>query len=76
MQKLWQKKGTKTNKIVHKYIISENLKEDKILLPYDIIASIAHAKMLSKVKILSTKEADILVKNLEQIYKINYPAAS
>jgi len=71
MKKLWQKTGTKTAKIVHKYIISENLTEDQILLPYDIIASIAHVKMLNKIKILNDKEVSNIIGSLKEIYKLN-----
>jgi argininosuccinate lyase len=37
------------------------------LIEYDLTGSIAHAKMLAHTSIISTEEADLLVKGLEQI---------
>ncbi len=65
MTKLWKKSGTKTNPAVNDYIISENCAADNVLLPYDIKASISHAKMLCKVSLLSNKEMQSLVSKLK-----------
>ena len=67
MAQLWKKNGLKTDRSVNQYIISEHCVEDTILLPYDIIASIAHAKMLSKVGLLKKKECQDLISGLEEI---------
>lgn len=65
--KLWQKTGTQINPAVNAYIISKNLAADNALLPYDIQGSIAQAKMLGKVKILTEKEVTDLVETLQEI---------
>jgi argininosuccinate lyase len=65
--KLWQKTGTKMHPAVNKYIISRNLAADNALLPYDIQGSIAQAKMLGKIKILTETEVTKLVQTLEEI---------
>jgi len=69
MTKLWSKKGLKLNPAVNAYMISKNLEQDTILLPYDIQASTAHAKMLGKVGLLKKAESEKLVKTLEEILK-------
>lgn len=71
MTKLWQKSGTKTHPLVTKYIISKDCAQDKVLLKYDLIASIAHAKMLGHVGLISKKEAAALVKTLEEILALD-----
>ncbi len=71
MTKLWKKSGTKTNPAVNDYIISENCAADNVLLPYDIKASISHAKMLCKVSLLSNKEMQSLVSKLKELDILN-----
>lgn len=70
MTKLWQKSGTKLHPLVNQYMVSKDLFADNILLPYDVQASIAHAKMLGKVKLISATESQKLVKELEKISKL------
>lgn len=67
MTKLWHKTGTTVHPMVTNYIISKDLAQDKVLLQYDLQASIAHAEMLAHVGLISKKESGILVKNLEEI---------
>ncbi|MDP4008379.1 MAG: argininosuccinate lyase [Candidatus Peregrinibacteria bacterium] len=67
MTKLWKKSGKKTHPAVNNYIVSKNCEQDSILLPYDVQASMAHAKMLHKVGLLSKKEENMLVKGLKEI---------
>ena len=71
MTKLWQKSGSKIHPMVNKYIIDINLTQDKILLPYDIQASIAHVEMLAKVKLLTKKEAGALISGLKEILALD-----
>ena len=67
MSHLWKKKGVVANPDVHRYIISKELVHDKMLLPYDIQASIAHATMLGKVGLLTAKESMEIVSALKDI---------
>lgn len=71
MTKLWQKSGAKTHPLVTKYIISKDCAQDKVLLKYDLIASIAHAEMLGHVGLIAKKEAAALVKTLEEILALD-----
>ncbi|MFH1222135.1 MAG: argininosuccinate lyase [Candidatus Micrarchaeota archaeon] len=46
---------------------SDNIVVDEKLVKYDIIGSMAHVKMLKKQKLLKAKEADEIIKALEQL---------
>ncbi len=75
MTKLWQnkkyKKLDKLDKRVEKFTVGNDYLLDKKLVKYDCIASIAHAKMLVKIKILSEAEFLKLKKELESIIELN-----
>ncbi len=71
MKKIWDKKGgIKTNEVVENYTVGVDYLLDLELLPYDIQGTIAHAKMLHKIKILSSKELDILISGLDKILSL------
>lgn len=68
MKKLWDKKGgVETNKVVENYTVGVDYLLDLELLPYDIQGTMAHAKMLNKIKILNTKELSMLLEGLKKI---------
>ena len=67
-KKLWGGRFQKqTNPLVEKF--TESISFDKRLAKYDVLLSIAHAKMLGKCKIISGAESQKLVKGLGQILK-------
>lgn len=68
--KLWQK-GYKLNADIESFTVGNDYLLDKRLVKYDCIASIAHAKMLSKIGILSDDEAKRLVKELNKIIDLD-----
>ncbi len=68
--KLWQK-AYNINKSIETFTVSNDYLLDQKLVKYDCIASIAHAKMLSKIKILQKHEAVKLVSALKHIIKLN-----
>ena len=71
MKKIWDKKGgIKTNEVVENYTVGVDYLLDLELLPYDIQGTIAHAKMLHKIKILSSKELGILISGLDKILSL------
>ena len=71
MKKLWDKKGgVQTNKIVENYTVGVDYLLDLELLPYDVKGTMAHAKMLKKIKILNSKELSILLKGLSEILEL------
>tara|TARA_X000000950_G_scaffold38386_2_gene40998 strand:- start:4664 stop:5950 length:1287 start_codon:yes stop_codon:yes gene_type:complete len=67
--KLWTK-NDELDKIIEKFTIGKDRYYDMFLAKYDIIASIAHAKMLQKINLISSKEMNLLVKELNKIKKL------
>lgn len=68
--KLWQKQY-KVNKAVEKFTVGNDYILDQRLVKYDCLASIAHAKMLAKIGILTVPEAKKLEKVLEEIINLD-----
>ncbi len=64
--KLWDKGGC-THKKIDQFTVGNDRDLDLFLAPYDIKASIAHAKMLGKVGLISVGEANSLEEALIQI---------
>jgi argininosuccinate lyase len=68
--KLWEK-NYKLDKKVEKYTVGNDYILDKKLVKYDCLASIAHAKMLEKINILTKKESENLQKELGNIIELD-----
>lgn len=66
--KLWDK-GKPFNKTAQDFTSGKDKLLDNLLARYDIIGSIAHAKMLESVGIISGNESKNLIQALNQIYK-------
>ncbi len=66
MKKLW---GGRFKKKLDKKALefSSSISFDRRLARYDVLGSIAHAKMLGKTKIITKSESEILVKGLKKI---------
>jgi argininosuccinate lyase len=64
--KLWNKEDI-LNKKVEEFTVGDDRNSDMFLAKYDVIASIAHAKMLSKTKIICKNESQLLIKELKSI---------
>jgi argininosuccinate lyase len=74
MKKLWQKNKNRLMVEVEAFETKGDLLLDQKLIPFDIQGSIAHAKMLKKIHVLTAQELQILLKGLEKInslYKQN-----
>ena len=67
MAKLWL---GKLNKKIEKFTVGNDYLLDKELLKYDCIASVAHAKMLKKIGVLTKDELKTLTKAATS-YKIS-----
>ncbi|MBU1726955.1 MAG: argininosuccinate lyase, partial [Candidatus Omnitrophica bacterium] len=68
MSKLWGSRFTKkTSALTDEF--TSSISYDKRLAKYDILGSIAHAKMLGKQKIIPAKEAALIVSGLKSILK-------
>ncbi|OQY96303.1 MAG: argininosuccinate lyase [Sphingobacteriales bacterium UTBCD1] len=72
--KLWQK-NTDSLKEVEQFTVGNDREFDLLLAPFDILGSIAHAKMLAEAGLISKEESDQLVKELQIIYSSiqNFP---
>jgi len=68
--KLWDK-GVELNKQIEDFTVGDDPVLDRKLVKYDCLASIAHAKMLARIDILSEDEAKKLEKALNQIIDLD-----
>ncbi len=69
-KKLWQKtEKSNLDKVVEIYTAGEDLTYDQKLVIYDLMGSVAHAKMLDKIGIISKKEYKQIHTGLKDIYK-------
>ncbi|MFA6282208.1 MAG: argininosuccinate lyase [Candidatus Omnitrophota bacterium] len=67
-KKLWGTRfAKKTNALTDKF--TSSIAFDKELAKYDVLGSIAHAKMLGKQRIIPSKDAALIVKGLNVILK-------
>lgn len=66
--KLWDK-GFSTDKKIDHFTVGNDRELDRYLAKYDVIASKAHARMLGKIGLLTAKETDALVRELDKIAK-------
>ncbi|MFC3414603.1 argininosuccinate lyase [Algoriphagus hitonicola] len=65
--KIWQKE-TDSSQEVEKFTIGRDPEFDQILAPFDVLGSMAHAKMLCKIGLLTNEENELLQKGLKEIY--------
>jgi argininosuccinate lyase len=65
--KLWQK-NTESLKEVEQFTVGKDREFDLLLAPFDVLGNIAHAKMLASVGLLTNEEADLLTRELREIY--------
>ena len=65
--KLWEKKGSDINTQIEKFTVGRDPEFDMVLAKYDVQGSMAHAKMLESVNILTADEAFSIQKELENI---------
>ena len=66
--KLWEKKY-QLNKQIERYTVGNDYITDQKLVKYDCQGSIAHAKSLNKIGVLTSKECDKIIMVLNEIIK-------
>ena len=66
--KLWEK-GIATDKQIEHFTVGNDRELDLVLAKYDALGSIAHAKMLGQIGLLTEVETSSLVVALEEIIK-------
>ena len=67
--KLWEK-GYQIDKMVEKYMTGDDPVLDKVLIEYDCLGSMAHAKMLAKIGVLTILEAEQITSALSNIIQL------
>jgi len=70
MWKIWQKDSSSLNELVEDYTVGIDYLLDMELIPYDVKASKAHAKMLHKLWLLKKNELTQLWEGLDEIMKL------
>ena len=65
--KLWDKKGSGVNEQIEKFTVGRDAEFDMRLAQYDVYGSMAHAKMLASVNMLTSSEAKDIQQELENI---------
>ena len=65
--KLWQKDNSSVNQLIEKFTVGRDKEFDELLAVYDIQGSIAHAKMLGEVGLMTKDESSSAVKELEKM---------
>jgi len=66
-KKLWQKNDSKLHPLIESYTVGEDYVWDKEIILYDIEASLAHARGLEKINILSVDELEKIKIALEEL---------
>jgi len=67
-KKIWQPSGVSSlHPLVEHFTISDDYLFDQKLIAYDIKASLAHAEMLNKIKVITNSELAMLKKGLQEI---------
>ncbi|MBL7966898.1 MAG: argininosuccinate lyase [Prolixibacteraceae bacterium] len=67
--KLWDK-GTTVNELIENFTVGKDREMDLYLARFDVLGSIAHARMLQSIDLLTKPELDKLEAELVQIYQI------
>ena len=68
MAKLWEK-DLPLNKKIESFTIGKDKELDLYLAKYDVLGSIAHARMLNEVGLLTIEETELLISELKKIYR-------
>lgn len=67
--KLWEK-DTLTDNVIEKFTIGKDKELDLLIAPYDIEASMVHAKMLQKVGLINVLELQQLLEGLNELKQL------
>ncbi|MDC7127107.1 MAG: argininosuccinate lyase [Spirochaetales bacterium] len=70
MAKLWQK-NYELNELVEKFTVGRDYELDQALVPSDCVSSIAHAKMINSIGIITDEDLEQLVSGLKEIIELH-----
>src|SRR5258708_685793 len=68
MMAIWSKGGDDTDALVHEFTVGDDYLYDRVIATYDILGSLAHARMLGKVGLLAAGDARALVEGLRALH--------
>jgi argininosuccinate lyase len=66
---IWSKGGDETNSLVHEFTVGDDYLHDRVIAPYDILGSVAHARMLGRVGLLSASDTAVLCQGLTTLHR-------
>jgi argininosuccinate lyase len=66
---IWSKGGDDTAGVVHEFTVGDDWSYDRVLAPYDLLGSIAHARMLAMVGLISADEGRQLADGLKDLHR-------
>ncbi len=69
--KLWDKRGVELKREIEDFAVGNETQVDQAIVYYDCIASIAHARMLQKIGVLTSQELSKVVHALEELVSID-----
>lgn len=69
--KLWDRKGVKLKREIEDFAVGNETQVDQAIVYYDCIASIAHARMLQKIGVLTSQELSRVVHALKELVSID-----
>ena len=66
---IWSKGGDETNALVHAFTVGDDHLNDRVIAPYDVLGSIAHARMLAAVGLISPADGQALAGGLAELHR-------
>ncbi|MBN8526447.1 MAG: argininosuccinate lyase [Planctomycetes bacterium] len=66
---IWSKGGDDTAGVVHEFTVGDDWSYDRVLAPYDILGSIAQARMLAKVGLVTAEDGRQLAAGLRELHR-------
>lgn len=64
---VWSKGGDDPTPLVHAFTVGDDWRQDRALAPYDLLGSLAHARMLAATRLIAVADAQALVSGLRQL---------
>ena len=66
---IWSKGGDATNRLIHAFTVGDDYLYDRVLAPFDLLGSLAHALMLGKVGLLPAADVAPLTAGLRDLHR-------
>ena len=66
---IWSKGGDATNRLIHEFTVGDDYLYDRVLAPFDLLGSLAHASMLGQVDLLPAADVAALTAGLRDLHR-------